>query len=92
RDFKGKLAVMRSAEKGKALYPDGSRSRIWGASNNVFKTGPAVSLNLNCTPNEQIDWLRREKPAYLMTPRPICIGLRNTAWTTVFVWKISARR
>ena len=67
RDFKGKLAVMRSAEKGKAPYPDGSRSRIWGASNNVFKTGPAVSLNLNCTPDEQIDWLRREKPAYLMT-------------------------
>lgn len=67
RDFKGKLAVMRNSEKGKDPYPDGSKSRTWGATNNVFKTGPAVSLNLNCTPAEQVDWLQRENPDYLMT-------------------------
>ncbi len=67
RNFKGKLAVMRNAEKGKDPYPEGSRSRIWGATNNVFKTGPGVSLNLNCTPAEQVEWLQRENPDYLMT-------------------------
>jgi len=67
RNFRGTLAVMRNAEKGKDAYPDGSKSRSWGASSNVFKTGPAVSLNLNCTPAEQVDWLRRVNPTYLMT-------------------------
>ncbi|MBC8337419.1 MAG: phenylacetate--CoA ligase family protein [Rhodospirillales bacterium] len=67
RNFKGKLAVMRNAAKGKDPYPDGSRSQTWGASSNVFKTGPAVSLNLNCTPAEQVEWLQRENPDYLMT-------------------------
>jgi phenylacetate-CoA ligase len=67
RNFRGTLAVMRNSAKGKDPYPEGSRSRIWGATNHVFKTGPAVSLNLNCTPAEQVEWLQRVDPTYLMT-------------------------
>lgn len=67
RDFKGKLAVIRNSEKGKDPYPGGTRSPRWGLSSHLFKTGPTVSLNINCTPAEQVDWLHRENPDYLLS-------------------------
>ncbi len=67
RDFTGKLAVIRNSAKGEDPYPDGTTSPRWGATDLIYKTGPGVSLNLNCTPAEQVDWLRRENPDYLMT-------------------------
>ncbi|MCH7864801.1 MAG: phenylacetate--CoA ligase family protein [Proteobacteria bacterium] len=67
RDVTGKLAAIRQSEKGKDPYPDGTRSRTWGVSSLLFETGPAVSLNLNCTVAEQVDWLKRQNPDYLLT-------------------------
>lgn len=67
RNLKGKLAAIRHAEKGADPYPQGSRSRTWGPTSQVFETGPAVALNINCTAAEQAEWLRREDPDYLIT-------------------------
>jgi len=67
RNFPGKLAVIRNSEKGKDPYPNGTKSRRWGLTDLVYKTGPGVSLNINCTLEEQVDWLQREDPEYLLT-------------------------
>jgi len=67
RNLKGKLAAIRRSEKGKDPYPEGSKIPQWGTSNLVFETGPSVSLNINCTIGEQVDWLQRENPDYLLT-------------------------
>lgn len=67
RNLKGKLAAIRRSEKGKDPYPEGFKMSQWGTTNMVFKTGPLVSLNINCTIEEQVDWLQRENPDYLLT-------------------------
>jgi len=67
REFSGKLAVIRNSAKGQDLYPDGAKSSRWGATDLIYKTGPGVSLNINCTIAEQVDWLEREAPKYLLT-------------------------
>lgn len=68
RDLSAKLAAIRSGETGYAPYPKGVRGRSWGgASRRLFNTGIGVSLNVHCTAEQQLDWLRREKPGYLIT-------------------------
>lgn len=61
RDFSGTLAAIRSnVEQG--------RSATWGvATERVFQTGPAVSLNIREDVAVQLDWLVRERPQYLLT-------------------------
>lgn len=62
-----KLAAIRSAKKGSAPYPDGAPGSWSPGSEALFGPGPAVSLNINCTVAEQVDWLRRQDPDYLLT-------------------------
>ena len=61
RDFSGTLAAIRSnVERG--------RSSTWGAATDqVFQTGPAVSLNIREDVAAQLDWLAAENPQYLLT-------------------------
>jgi phenylacetate-CoA ligase len=61
RDFGGKLAAIRTTvEKG--------MSHTWGAATDqVFRTGPAVSLNIREDVATQLDWLVAEAPQYLLT-------------------------
>ena len=61
RDFSSKLAAIRSnVERGKATN--------WGAATDqVFHTGPAVSLNIREDITVQLDWLVEEAPQYLLT-------------------------
>lgn len=61
RDFSGKLAAIRSnVERG--------RSPTWGtATEQVFQTGPAVSLNIREDVATQLDWLAAQAPQYLLT-------------------------
>ena len=75
RHLRGKLAAIRHAEKGADPYPQGSRSRTWGPTNEVFETGPAVALNISCTAAEQAEWLLRENPDYLITHPTIAYRL-----------------
>jgi phenylacetate-CoA ligase len=70
RDVGGKLAVIRRGrgEEGESKYPHGRRYADWGAPvATVYKTGPAVLLDIECSIAEQVDWLQREKPDYLLT-------------------------
>jgi phenylacetate-CoA ligase len=68
RDFAGKLAAIRESATGKALYPEGERLDNWGFSTaDIFRTGPSVSLNITTPVDEQLDWLLREEPDYLLT-------------------------
>ncbi len=61
RDFSGTLAAIRSnVERG--------RSHTWGvATDQVFQTGPAVSLNIREDVTVQLEWLREEQPHYVLT-------------------------
>ena len=61
RNFSGKLAAIRSnVERG--------QSPIWGAATDqVFQTGPAVSMNIREDVATQLDWLVTEAPQYLLT-------------------------
>jgi len=67
RNFSGKLAVIRNSDKGKDPYPNGTKSGRWGLTDLVYKTGPGVSLNIMSTLEQQIEWLQREDPDYLLT-------------------------
>ena len=67
RELRGKLAVIRNSAPGQDQYPQGSRFRYWGSSRRAFDTGPSVSLNINCTAEQQMDWLHRENPDYLLS-------------------------
>ncbi len=68
RDFSGKLATIRDSTAGKAGYPDGERFDNWGFSTaEIFRTGPGVGLNIATPVDDQLEWLLREEPDYLLT-------------------------
>jgi phenylacetate-CoA ligase len=68
RDVAGKLAAIRESTAGKALYPDGEHLENWGFSTaDIFRTGSCVSLNITTPVDDQLEWLVREAPDYLLT-------------------------
>ncbi len=68
RDFAGTLATIRESGRGKALYPRGKRAANWGRSSAaIFTTGPSVGLNLTTPLEQQVEWLVRQDPDYLLT-------------------------
>ncbi len=64
RDFSQKAAVIATMKPHEALPPEGRREPGWAPG---AGTGPAVILNIRSTVDEQIAWLKRERPAYLLT-------------------------
>jgi phenylacetate-CoA ligase len=58
RDLSLKLAVIRGRMQA------GSYAE-WGAMNAMFATGPSTTFNAAADIGEQLDWLMRERPAYL---------------------------
>jgi len=79
RDIEGKLAVIRSSEKGFASYPQGAHQNSWG-DDLVFKTGHGMSLNFNTS----IPDMRNGSPGTSPTtssPYPMSSNaLLPTAW------------
>lgn len=68
RDLGGKLAAIRTSTKGKASWPAGEQLEHWGFSTgDIFATGPCVSLNITTPIEQQLEWLEREAPDYLLT-------------------------
>ncbi|MEQ9606302.1 MAG: hypothetical protein RLN99_01400, partial [Kiloniellaceae bacterium] len=68
RDFSRKLAAIRWVRKGAAMPPAGVSSDSWGpASGSIYPTGPAVLLNVASELREQVAWLQRENPDYLIS-------------------------
>lgn len=83
RDFSGKLAAIRDSTAGKALAPAGEHLDNWGFSTaDIFRTGPCVSLNITTPVDDQLDWLAREQPDYLLThPTMLDRLIRHSAET-----------
>lgn len=64
RDPTQKLASVRAIADGSASAPHGRRDKAW--SHHPL-SGPVVSLDVSTPVRLQLDWLRREAPAYLAT-------------------------
>ena len=68
RDFAGTLAVIRDSTPGAAPWPEGVTTPGWGgAGGGLFATGPLVGLNVMTPPAQQLDWLLRRDPDYLLS-------------------------
>jgi phenylacetate-CoA ligase len=68
RDFAGKLGAIRWYSRGVAEAPGGAHEPNWGVIvAPLFATGPSCSLNVAATLAQQLDWLRREQPDYLVS-------------------------
>ncbi|MGH7126146.1 MAG: phenylacetate--CoA ligase family protein, partial [Stellaceae bacterium] len=65
RDLAAKRAVIQRDEA--AAYPEGRREGSWGWPMGVlYETGPQYVLDRRAGLVEQVDWLRREEPTYLV--------------------------
>ncbi len=68
RDMTKKLAVIRALSEGQATYPKGAHARYWGPSTaSAFPNGPSAVLSITTTVENQVLWLERENPEYLLT-------------------------
>ena len=68
RDITKKLAVIRAVGEGQATYPKGAHARYWGPSTaSAFPNGPSAVLSITTTVENQVLWLERENPEYLLT-------------------------
>lgn len=88
-DLSAKVAAIRKQRPGYALPPDGARESGWVAG---YPCGPAVQLSIEATVEEQIDWLVREQPAYLLSypsnlaaiaRRMLEVGMRMVSLRTI---------
>ncbi len=67
RDFIQPFAAIRYTGDNESLPPEGTRSDNWGAATEgVIATGPAFLLNIRSSLEEQVDWLTRVDPRYLL--------------------------
>ncbi|MGO8865172.1 MAG: phenylacetate--CoA ligase family protein [Alphaproteobacteria bacterium] len=68
RDLRGKLAGIRESDRKVATYPDGVTHGAWSdIEAMVAGHGPAVALNIHCSIEQQVEWLARQDPDYLLT-------------------------
>ncbi len=68
RDFAAKMGFLRYADPDVAEPPDGRNAPDWGVpANQVFNTGPSARLAIHSDLKQQVAWLLREEPDYLLT-------------------------
>lgn len=78
RDFSKKLCAIRWFPRGTAEAPAGIHYPTWGPIvAPVFESGPSASLNVVSTLQQQVDWLRKEKPDYLVSFPSNLVALSN---------------
>jgi phenylacetate-CoA ligase len=67
-DVTKKIAAIRDHPHGAGAYPDGLSTSNWGrAVEPAYATGPAVMLNIATPVAQQIEWLQRQDPDYVIT-------------------------
>jgi phenylacetate-CoA ligase len=67
RDLTAHLAAIRYAGRDAARPPDGARTQGWGpATSALAPEAPMSLLSVDSTTDEQVDWLVRTDPAYLI--------------------------
>lgn len=80
RDFDGTFAAIRYTDNDKAVPPLGVKKPGWGPGTvNVVRTGPTWLLSSSTDVAEQIRWLQRIQPHYLMTYPSILLQLARRA-------------
>jgi phenylacetate-CoA ligase len=81
RDLTARLAAIRYVGDGQAAPPDGLRRAGWGpATDPLAPDAPLSLLSIASTTAQQVDWLLREDPAYLLTyPSALDAILRDLA-------------
>ena len=68
RDLSRTLAAIRFSLKDAVKPPHGAHASNWGrATHGVFETGAAATLSILAPIAEQVAWLQREDPDYLVT-------------------------
>jgi phenylacetate-CoA ligase len=68
RELNGKLAVVRYSQDPRATSPQGVTAKNWGrATTGTFTTGPSTLLSIFTSITQQVEWLQRENPEYLLT-------------------------
>ncbi len=68
RDPRLKLAAIRSDRSGRSDYPHGSSQADWGPPvSEIFDTGPGALLDIRTGIAEQVEWLAREDPDYVLS-------------------------
>lgn len=76
RDLSGRLAAIRESGQGKAMWPAGVEASSWGYSTEaMFATGAMVGLNVTTPVEQQLEWLLRQDPDYLLTHPSIAQNL-----------------
>jgi len=66
RDFTGTLSVIRFTPEG--TPPEGTVFRDWGLpANQLYNTGPSMTLNIATDIRKQSAWLETHQPHYLLT-------------------------
>ena len=68
RDFSRRLCAIKWAARSSCGPPEGHREEGWGAAVDVlYDSAPAAMLNVTAAMPEQVAWLLREKPGYLIS-------------------------
>ncbi|MEE8172574.1 MAG: phenylacetate--CoA ligase family protein [Alphaproteobacteria bacterium] len=68
RDLRKKLAVIKIIEGAHGDYPKGAEYENWGKfASQVFETGPSCMLHVSTKTHEQVEWLLRMEPDYILT-------------------------
>ncbi|MDA0230699.1 MAG: AMP-binding protein [Proteobacteria bacterium] len=68
RDPNMKLASIRPLAGDQAAYPDGNVYKDWGGMAALaFATGPSAVLNIGTRIQDQVEWLQRYDPDYILT-------------------------
>ncbi len=68
RDMSRPWHSIRYFRNGGASFPTGKKARFWGRAEGVLGyRGPGFGLDIMTDPTDQIEWLQRAPPSYLMT-------------------------
>jgi phenylacetate-CoA ligase len=68
--------MIRTFKDGVADYPQGGRQKGWGEPfKNLYTTGESVGLAITATIEQQLEWLQREQPAYLLAFSGVVKGI-----------------
>jgi phenylacetate-CoA ligase len=68
RDFSLKFGAIRHLDGDQARPPNGVTADTWGSgAGTLFKTGPAALLNITATVGEQVAWILKHRPGYLLS-------------------------
>ena len=68
RDVRKKLAIIKIIEGSHGDYPNGAEYENWGSfASRVFETGSSCMLHVSTKTHEQVEWLQRMAPDYILT-------------------------